>query len=462
MAKFKKRTPVEETDIIKPGLRENLYPTVALVGRPNVGKSSLFNALVRMEIAITDARAGTTRDRVLHPVQFKGRACDLMDTGGIGIVDVQNLSAHIEDQIAAALHTATILLLVVDSKEGLTPMDREIAAKLRKLGRPVIVVANKAEGREASYTVGEFSALGFNPVIPTSAAHRQGLEDLEDAITPLLPEKPHHLADGRLDEIPKIALCGRRNVGKSSFCNALARQDRVIVSDLPGTTRDSVDLMMEKDGRKFCLIDTAGLRRMKEPEGPVEFFAQVRTERALRRADVAMLMVDAIEGFSTTDRKTADMIIEMSKPCVIVVNKWDLAPGSVTGEYAKYVEGRIPTLRHAPVCFTSAKNGARCWQTLDVALDLYDLARTQIPTPILNKAVERAEREHEPPARKNKKPRLLYGVQVGVLPPTFVIHCRHAEQIDDKYKRYLNLRLGKFLGLSEIPLRLFLRDTPRK
>ncbi|MCW8131525.1 MAG: ribosome biogenesis GTPase Der [Planctomycetota bacterium] len=441
----------------RPGLLERQFPAVALVGRPNVGKSSLFNALLKMEISITDARAGTTRDRVLHPISFNGRGCDLLDTGGIGIVDKQDLSDLVERQIDAAIEHATIFVLVVDAKEGLTPLDKQVAARLRKLGRPMVLAANKSEGREASLSAGEFASLGLEPIVQTSALHRLGLDDLGDAIAEHLPEDSDKPPD--YEGIPKIAVVGRRNVGKSSFVNALARQNRAIVSDVAGTTRDAVDLLMQKDSRDFVIIDTAGLRRMKEPEGPVEFFAQVRTERAIRRADVVMLMLDHKEGVSTTDRKTVELITEHFKPCVIVVNKWDEVRGVATGDYLNYVAERLPGLRHAPVCFTSAKNGSRCWQTIDVALELYDLSHTHVPTPVLNKAVERAEFEHEPPAKKGRKPRLLYGVQVGAAPPTFVVHCRHPDQIDDKYRKYLDNRLREILGLDEVPLRIFLREA---
>ena len=441
----------------RPGLVEGIYPAVALVGRPNVGKSSLFNALLKREVSITDARAGTTRDRILHPVVFEGKPCDLMDTGGIGIIDKQNLSAEIEEQIQKAMHAATILALVVDAQEGLTPLDRQVAARLRKLNRPMLLVVNKTEGKRAQLAIAEFSALGIEPVVPVAAAHRLGLDDLAEAIAarlPLVEERGANWAN-----LPRLAVVGRRNVGKSCFCNALAREDRTIVSPVPGTTRDSIDMLLEKDGQRFCLVDTAGLRRIKEPEGPVEFFAQVRTERAIRRADVVLLMLSAVEGVSTTDRKTADLILEEFRPCLIVVNKWDQNKGVQTGDYLKYLEERLPTLRHAPVAFTSAITGTRCWQTLDVALDLYRQATTHVPTPVLNKAIEKAEREHEPPVSKSRKPRLLYGVQVGARPPTFTIQCRHADKIDKKYGRYLSSRLREILGLSEIPIRIFLREA---
>ncbi|HLX61117.1 MAG TPA: ribosome biogenesis GTPase Der [Planctomycetota bacterium] len=442
-----------------PGLVQTNYPTVALVGRPNVGKSSIFNALLKREISITDARAGTTRDRVLHPVVLSGKPCDLMDTGGIGIVDAQQLSAEIESQIQKAIHAATMLVHVVDAQEGLTPLDREVSARLRKLNRPMLIAANKIEGKEAKVSVNEFAELGVEPIVPVSALHRHGLDDLEEAIAAKIP-----MVDERVDEweeMPRIAVVGRRNVGKSSFCNALAKEERTIVSSIPGTTRDSVDVLLEKDNQRFVLVDTAGLRRMKEPEGPVEFFSQVRTERALRRCDVVLLMLASREGISTTDRKLCDQISEECKPTLIVVNKWDESKGVQTGTYLKYIEERLPSLRHAPVAFTTAITGTRCWQSIDVALDLYKKSSTQIPTPVLNKAIERAEFEHEPPAAKGFKPRLLYGVQVAVRPPTIVINCRHADKIDKKYGRYLQNRLREILDLDEIPIRIFLRDSPR-
>jgi GTP-binding protein len=390
-----------------------------------------------------------------------------LDTGGMGVVDKQALEAEIEAQIQKAVHAATVLAMVVDAQEGLTVLDRDIAARLRKLNRPVIVVANKSEGKAAKVTLAEFSELGFEPVVATSALHRLGLDELEEAIAAHLPGPVGQASSLSLSAVaaweglPRLAVVGRRNVGKSTFCNALAREERTIVSPTPGTTRDSVDILIEKDQQRFCLVDTAGLRRRKEPEGPVEFFAQVRAERAIRRSHVVLLMLSAQDGVSTTDRKTADLILEEYKPCLIVVNKWDQNRGVRTGDYTAYLEKRLPTLRHAPVAFSSAITGTRCWQTLDVALDLYRQSSTQVPTPALNKAIERAEWEHEPPAVKNRKPRLLYGVQVAVRPPTFVIQCRHADYIDKKYRRYLSTRLREILDLAEIPVRLFLREAPR-
>lgn len=429
------------------------------MGRPNVGKSSIFNALLKQELSITDARAGTTRDRVLHPIEICGKPCDLMDTGGIGVVDKQQLETEIEEQIQKAIHSATIVVQVLDAQEGLTPLDREVCARLRRLNCPILLAANKTEGKEAKVTISEFSELGVETIIAVSALHRIGLDDLEEAIAAKIPQ-----VEGRVEEwagLPRIAVVGRRNVGKSSFCNLLAREERTIVSSIPGTTRDSVDVLLEKDNQKFVLVDTAGLRRMKEPEGPVEFFSQVRTERALRRCDVVMLMLAAKEGISTTDRKLCDLISEESKPTLICVNKWDENEGVQTGTYLKYIEERLPSLRHAPVAFTSALTGARCWQAMDVALDLYNQSSAKIPTPVLNKAIERAEFEHEPPASKGHKPRLLYGVQVASRPPTIVIHCRHAEKIDKRYGRYLQNRLREILDLEEIPIRIFLREAPR-
>jgi GTP-binding protein len=235
----KSSAPTPDT---RPGAEVARFPAVALVGRPNVGKSSIFNALLDKEVSITDKTAGTTRDRVLHPIVLNGKACDLVDTGGIGIVDRQDLSNLVEDQILAGVQTAHVLVLVVDAKEGLTPSDQHIARRLRQTGRPVVVAVNKSEGKEAGLTVGEFSALGFD-FVATSALHRIGLDELGEAVSRLLPEAAKVEEDW--DDLPKLAMVGRRNVGKSSFLNILAREERTIVSDVPGTTRDAVDLLMQ-------------------------------------------------------------------------------------------------------------------------------------------------------------------------------------------------------------------------
>ncbi len=455
------RAPKKPRPKPSPGISfvDENQPTIALVGRPNVGKSSLFNALLKEQISITDARAGTTRDRVLHPVVLDDKPCELLDTGGIGIVDKEDLSDLVETQIDAALATASIFALIVDAKEGLTPMDTRVARRLRALGRPVVLVVNKTEGLDKDQAIGEFARLGYDQVVATSAVHRLGIGDLEEALATHLPDAPEEPPGW--EDLPKLAVVGRRNVGKSSFVNALAKKTRAIVSDVAGTTRDAVDLFLKKDNQKFCLIDTAGLRRIKEPHGPVEFFAQVRTERALRRADVVLLMLEAKEGISTTDQKTANLIVETFKPCVIVVNKWDQAKDLTTSEYADYVEKRLPGLRFAPICFTTAIEAQRCWQTIDVALEVYKLSRTEVSTGKLNRMIDEAERKHEPPIKKTKKPKLMYGVQVAVGPPTFVVYCRHAEKIDDRYNRYMSRFLREHMDLEEIPVRVFFREAPR-
>lgn len=442
------------------------FPALALVGRPNVGKSSLFNALLRREIAITDSRPGTTRDCVLHPAEFNGKPCDLVDTGGIGGEALSGGGDGIlppklvEEQITAAISTADIAVLVTDALAGLTTADREIAARLRRLNKPVVFVVNKTESERARENVGEFAALGFGDPVLTAAVHRLGLDELSAAVAAMLPEPVARDTETDWEEVPRIAVVGRRNVGKSTFVNRLAGAARTIVSDVAGTTRDAVDVLVERGEQRFCLIDTAGLRRLKQAEGPVDFFAQVRTERAVRRADIVVLMLSAPDGVGQTDLKTTDFIVSQYKPCVILVNKWDLVSGRHTAEeYGDRLFFRLPNLRGSPLCFISSTHGTRCDRALRHVMKAYNLSRARISTPKLNKALEEAEQAHEPPVHKKWKPRLLYGVQVGISPPTFVVYCRHAKSINRRYLRYLRRRLATTLELEGQPLRLIMREA---
>lgn len=445
------------------------FPAVALVGRPNVGKSSLFNALLRREISITDARPGTTRDNVLHPLEVGGKPCDLVDTGGIGGEGYSGGGDGvlppdlIKTRINAALATADVLIFVVDAQDGLTTADRAIAAQLRRLNRPLLLVANKTESQKAQDNIVEFDELGLGAAVGTSAAHRLGLDDLENALAALLPAPVAGDTETDWESIPRLAVIGRRNVGKSSFVNRISGKEQTIVSTVPGTTRDAVDVLVERRGRRFCLIDTAGLRRLRQSEGPVDFFAQVRSERAVRRADVVLLMISGVDGLTHVDLKTADFVVKHFKPCVLIVNKWDLVRGRTkAADYADYLFHRLPDLSGSPICFVSAKHGTRCTRPLQYAFRLHRLSRTKIPTSRLNVALETAETAHEPPVFKQRKPRLLYGVQVGVSPPTFVVYCRHAKYIEERYQRYLRRRLSELLEMQGAPFRLFLREAERK
>ncbi|HTL53153.1 MAG TPA: ribosome biogenesis GTPase Der, partial [Planctomycetota bacterium] len=312
-----------------------------IVGRPNVGKSTLFNKLIGANVAITNPLAGTTRDYLVQPMEFDGVPFEMIDTGGIGTADNPLLEEQIRAQIGVALDMADVLIFLVDGKEGLTGFDREIAESLRQLDRPLILCVNKMDARAARTNVLEFHELGIEPMLEISAEHSAGLTELMTLVTADLQRMKERAGPPKKaapETALRIAVIGRQNVGKSTFVNAVAGEQRAIVSNIPGTTRDSIDIYIEKDGREVLLIDTAGIQRLKKTQHAVEFYAQVRTERAIARADVILLMIDCIDGVSQTEKKLAAMVARTAKPVIVLVNKWDLADGKnvkevSTGEY---------------------------------------------------------------------------------------------------------------------------------
>ncbi|MHC4915749.1 MAG: ribosome biogenesis GTPase Der, partial [Planctomycetota bacterium] len=361
------------------------WASVAIVGRPNVGKSTLFNAFVGRPVAITDAMAGTTRDRLIHSVEGSGRRFDLIDTGGMGIIDLPELADRIEDQITVAVEEAAALILLTDAQDGVTAADREIAARLHRAGKPVILAVNKVDVRKHEPAAAEFAALGFGEPLAVSALHRRGLPALRGAVLEVLPEAPPPPA-GEF----AIALVGRRNVGKSTLINSLAGFERVVADSRPGTTRDSVDVVVEKKGQSYTIVDTAGVRKKGRPENAPEYKSLLRSERALERADAVALMLDAMEGVGSLDKRLGMLAAESGKPVVIVVNKWDLtADEDTTGEYEEYLGEQLPGLSFAPVIFTSALEGRRVWALLRLLRELWELAGKKVGTAVLNRAIRR-------------------------------------------------------------------------
>jgi GTP-binding protein len=427
-------------------------PVVAIVGRPNVGKSSLLNALAGKRISIVEPTAGVTRDRVSTVLEYRDLYFELVDTGGYGLVDRQELAEHIEDQIRQAIAMASLVVFMVDVREGLTPLDEQIARLLRRTGVDVIGVANKADEAKFARGAYEFMELGFSEFLCVSATNNLNTSELLEQIQARLKETG---TEKPAEPVMKLAVVGKRNAGKSTFVNAMVGSDRVVVDAEPGTTRDAVDVQFEHDGRPMVLIDTAGMRRMKSIKDSIEFYSAVRSEQAIRRADVVVLMIDAAEPVSQVDKKIARMIQEKFKACVLVVNKWDLArEQTVTEDYEAYLGKTLPGLRDAPLVFTVATDGEKVMDVLDVAEELYAQATYKIPTAKLNKAMEliRAER----PAGKGR-PKVYYATQVATNPVTVLLFVNDVRLFDQNYRKFVAGRLKEHLPIAEVPVRLLLR-----
>jgi len=441
------------------------YASVAIVGRPNVGKSTLFNQLVGSRIAIEADSPGVTRDRVLFPLTIEDRTFDLVDTGGIGIVDSQKLERQVEQQIGLAIDAADVLLFLVDSRDGITPLDREVAARIRKADKKVLLVATKVDTQRIEDNLPSFHALGFGEPHMVSAKQNRGIYDLEEAIVAALPPDSDD-DETPVKELPKIALVGRRNVGKSTFINQISGTERVIVSDAPGTTRDSLDITIRRNNEAFVMIDTAGLRKRGQMDDSLEFFGHMRTERAIRRADAVILMLDAMEDIGKVDKQIAAFILENVKPCIIVLNKWDLAlasqPNLTVDVFTKYVNDRLPGLHFARLAAMSAKEGTNAWEVIESALDLIMQGSVKVGTAALNAALSDATQKRATRAKGGKLGRIYYGTQTGVNPPTFLLFVNNPSQFDDNYLRYLSNQLRESLGYPEIPLKIMLKASNEK
>ncbi|MEZ6196534.1 MAG: ribosome biogenesis GTPase Der [Planctomycetota bacterium] len=432
-------------------------PTIAIVGRPNVGKSSYLNAAARRRVAIVEPTPGVTRDRLVIDVEMEGRKVRLMDTGGIGIVDEARLDEDIAFQIDMALELADAVIFLIDGKEGVTPLDRQVAERLRRLEKPLMLGVNKIDHPNQEPRAYEAWELGLGEPMPISA--QEGfrvfalLGDLLDRIPPEVGEEERP-EDGLL----RLAIVGKRNVGKSTFLNTLAGKQRVIVSDIAGTTRDAVDVELEYEGRRFVAIDTAGIMKKSKVGTSVDFYSQTRTEAAIRRADVVLFLFDAVTEVSQVDKKIAMQIIDEGKACVLVANKWDLAEGNMgTEDYLEYLQKRLPGLHFAPLVFMSARQEFNTRGVIDVAFDLHEQASLQAGTGELNRAVKEAFERRKPGGRFGYKARIFYATQVRTSPPTFAVFVNSPDHFPDDYRRYLENRLREAFGFSEVPVHVRFR-----
>lgn len=435
---------------------------VAIVGRPNVGKSTLLNRMCGSRVSIVEPTAGVTRDRIAVPARlFNGvpeHWIEVIDTGGIGIVDRDDLGPHVEEQVRGALAIAELVLFMVDVRDGITPLDREVAQRLRSVGLPVLLVVNKVEGEKLRWGTDEFLALGIGEAsFPISAQNGEGLTELYEKIIELLPGTAF---DTRPIPPPsmKLAVVGRRNAGKSTLINNLAREERMIVSEIPGTTRDAVDVIFERDGKRFVAIDTAGLRKKSSMADAIEFYSDARSHKGVRRGDVVVLLFDVTQKFSSIEKRLARYVVDHHKPVILAANKWDLANGYEPEDFRKYIDEQLPGLSWAPVAFLSAKNNRGVSELLRLAEELYAATTKRVPTNELNIVLKRAL-ETRSPSSRGYRASIKYATQAETSPPTFILFVNDKRLFGKAYMRYLENRLREELGFDEIPVRIILRSS---
>lgn len=486
---------------------------IAIVGRPNVGKSALFNRIVGKRIAIVHDMPGVTRDRVTAEAEWRGRPYTLVDTGGIGLLRKEKstdviVKAAVE-QVDIAIEAANVIILVVNVQEGIVPLDREVAMRLRKSGKPVLVAVNKVDTERVEPQTVEFLQLGFPKIFPVTAIHGEGIEALVDAATALLPppekiettetessEEP--APDGETEVLKpkksgplKLAIVGRPNVGKSSIINALTKSERVIVSPIAGTTRDAVDVPfeVETDGvrQDYILIDTAGMRKTRRIDDTVEFFSVQRTESSIERCDICVLVLDAKDGISEQDKKIADHIVENRKACIIVINKWDIfdekvrkareeeiarrqtkkryegneAPLTMLGEFGAWVQEKLFFLDYAPVIFTSATTGFHLDRLLEAVRYVAAQLQQKVPTAILNRTINDAVERRQPVSAAGHRLKFFYATQVRLAPPTFLLFVNRDELFSDAYKKHLAGEMRTAFGYEGCPIILVPKARPK-
>jgi GTP-binding protein len=436
-------------------------PQVVIVGRPNVGKSSLLNWLAGRRISIVDDQAGVTRDRVTHFMEHNARFFELVDTGGIGIQDTDNLGKQVEEQVETALDTADVILFVVDSRTGIAPLDEDVARRLRYIDKAVILVANKTDDEQLDYAADEFYKIGRGRLIKVSTHQNRGKKELLDAIHAKLPAFVMFEAPPEEPDM-KVAIVGRRNTGKSTFVNTLAKAERMIVSEIPGTTRDSVDVRFELDSRTFIAIDTAGVRRHRSIRSDIDFYSFHRAQRSIRRSDVALMFFDCTQRLSKVDKQLVKYIADQYKPCIFVVNKWDLLYGQMpTERWVDYLRDTFSTMWHVPVAFITGQTGKNVKALLNHAQMLFKQSLERVTTGQLNRLVKAALEKHPPPMHGMVRPKIFYATQVGVQPPTIVLMCNEPRGFTEQYRRFLLRVLRDNLKFGEVPIKMYLQRRRR-
>jgi len=445
-------------------------PVVALVGRPNVGKSTLFNRLAGERLAVTDSQPGTTRDRLLAEAEWNGHTFDLVDTGGVDPLGGEGeLVGQVRAQAELAVQEADAILFLVDSQSGVSPVDHELAEVLRrhqtirdgKPHPPVLLVVNKADNRPRREQAVEFFELGMGDPIPISALHGTGCGDLLDLLTATFDSST---AEPAVEAQVKIAIVGRPNVGKSSLLNRLLGEERVIVSPIPGTTRDAIDTSLTFQGTELTLIDTAGIRRRGRVLPGVEKYSVLRAVKAIERADVALLLIDAVEGVTAQDAHIAGIILQKWKSCLLLINKWDAAPKQAGSQqsFAERTRAQLKFLDFVPVRFISALHGTGVAAILPLALQIQEERMARIPTPRLHEILDSAQQAHAPPSKAGVRLRFFFASQVDTDPPEFVFQVNDPELVHFSYARHIENRIREQFSFLGTPIRLTFRTRPRQ
>ena len=432
-------------------------PLVAIVGRPNVGKSTFFNRLTEAKLAIVHDEPGVTRDRIYDYVEWNGVIFSITDTGGYVPDSEDRFEVAIREQVDIATEEADLILFVVDVETGITDLDQAVAQMLRKIDKPVMLVANKSDNQERRWNANVFFQLGMDEVFPISSINGSGTGELLDAVVERLPSPP---PDDEEDGRPHIALIGRPNVGKSSLSNALLQEDRSIVTEISGTTRDSINAVMKYHGEEIVLVDTAGLRKRARITENVEFYANLRTERAIKNCDVAVLLIDATQGLESQDIRVLKQAESLNKGLVLGINKWDLLEknsNSVRDEEKKIRE-RLKTLDYVPIVTISALNKQRIYKLLDTALSVHKMRSMRVSTSKLNEAMLLAIGRTPPPMYRNRPVKINYVTQVREEPPVITFFCNHPQGVKENYKRYLENQLRKAFSFEGVPLTLTFKN----
>ena len=437
-------------------------PVVAVVGRPNVGKSTLFNKIIGKRLSIVDDTPGVTRDRIYGEAEWAGRKFMLIDTGGIEPKTDDIILSSMREQANLAIETANVIIFVTDVKSGVTASDQDVAVMLQKSGKPVILCVNKCDGiGDVPLEFYEFYNLGLGDPVAVSSVHGHGTGDLLDRVFEFMPE---YSADEEEEDIINVAVIGKPNAGKSSLINCLSGEERSIVSNIAGTTRDAIDTFIENKYGKFNFIDTAGLRRKSKVEDNIEKYSVLRAEMAIERSDVCVIMLDGVEGFTEQDSKVAGLALEQGKACIIAVNKWDIVDkdGHTMDAYRKKLMNDFSFMPYAPIIFISAKTGQRIDRLYELIKYVNEQNTMRISTGKLNDILADATARVQPPSDKGKRLKIYYMTQASTRPPTFVCFCNKAELFHFSYQRYLENQIRSTFGLEGTPVRFVIRERGDK